>query len=362
MRVLHIGLSSVWGGIESFALNYFRELHKDGVVFDFADIYGAGIAGSEEIYKLGGKIITVPNFKRHPLAAKKALAHLLREGNYDSVHIHMQTAANMVPALAAQDAEVIPVLHCHVTAAEGVVRNLLHRFFVGHLRKIPAVHAACGEQSGKWMWGSDDFIVIPNAISPECYAYSEVSHKRIRDEIGVDDNTKILGFVGRLESVKNPLFMLDIARAIKDKNLSCMIVVVGNGSLYDQMSATITQKKLETVIKLLGHRSDVAELLSAFDVYVLPSLHEAFSLSSVEAQTNGLSCLLSDTIPRENNLSGNVHFLKCNDTEAWIDKIKELLDEGCERKSATFMEDSPYNLHISAKRMRALYQQNIPLH
>ena len=61
MRVLQIGLSRCPGGIETFVMTYFRKLVNRGIVFDFIDTYGDGLAFEDEIKALGGKIFTVPN-------------------------------------------------------------------------------------------------------------------------------------------------------------------------------------------------------------------------------------------------------------------------------------------------------------
>ena len=358
MRVLHIGLSSIMGGIESFALNYFRELHKQGVVFDFVDIYGAGIAGADEIRALGGKIFTISNFKRHPLRAKGELTSLFKQSDYDSVHIHVQTAANIIPALSAQEAGVVPILHCHVTAAEGRLRSMLHNAFVKKLRSIPAIHTACGQQAGEWIWGNNNFTVIPNAVDPKKYFFDEKVRTQLRQELGISKTCKVLGFVGRLEEVKNPMFLIELAQKIQQNNLPCKIVVVGDGSLRESMQATLQQKGLYDVVTFLGYRADVDKLLSAFDIYLLPSFHEALSLSAVEAQMNGLCCLLSDSIPQENNLSGQVRFVALNDASAWLREIQTILKDGCGRSSAGFAESSPYNLTVSARNLLNLYELN----
>lgn len=66
MRILQIGLSHNPGGVESFVMNYYRELVKYGVQFDFISMYDS-LAYEDEIKSLGGTVFYISNVKRHPL-------------------------------------------------------------------------------------------------------------------------------------------------------------------------------------------------------------------------------------------------------------------------------------------------------
>ena len=64
MRVLQVGLGNIGGGLEAFVMNYYRELSKMDVQFDFVCMYGK-IAYEKEIKTLGGRIFYVPNVKKN---------------------------------------------------------------------------------------------------------------------------------------------------------------------------------------------------------------------------------------------------------------------------------------------------------
>ena len=65
IQVLQIGFSSNPGGVENIVMNYYSMIDKAKFHFDFLDIYGDGIAFSERIQELGGKVIVMPNYKKH---------------------------------------------------------------------------------------------------------------------------------------------------------------------------------------------------------------------------------------------------------------------------------------------------------
>lgn len=97
-----------------------------------------------------------------------------------------------------------------------------------------------------------------------------------------------------------------------------------------EVSKMIQEKSLENRVLITGFRSDIDEILSALDIFVLPSKYEGLPISTIEAQTNGLTCLVSENVPNSVNLTGNVEFLPvdADSTELWAKK-----DCGIQRKN-----------------------------
>ena len=189
MRVLQVGLSENIGGIETFVMSYFRELVKQGVVFDFIDMYGNGLAFADEIIGLGGKIFTLPNYKKHPFYFMKEMERVLRSEKYACVHMNMLSAANLLPLKVTLKCGCIPIVHSHNSGTEGILRSLLHKKNVKKLRKYAKIRLSCGEKAGEWMFGKYPFKVIPNAIDVEKFSFDINCREMIRKEIGVSEET-----------------------------------------------------------------------------------------------------------------------------------------------------------------------------
>lgn len=361
MRVLQVGLSSIMGGIESFSLNYFTKLSEYGVEFDYADIYGAGIAGDERIEALGGKILTLSNYKKHPLRFLMQMTEILSEDQYDVVHINMQTAANILPVLAANRAGITPIVHGHTVNAVGTLRSILHRVNVGQLRKIPSIHLACSQEAGGWLWNAPDFQIIPNAIDLNRFAFSEENRNRIRAQLSIEEDTILLGYVGRLEPVKNPLFVVHLferyAKAYPESKIK--LIILGDGSLSGQIRNEIQGKRIEDSVIMAGLQKNVSQYLSAMDIFLMPSLHEALSMSAVEAQSNGLCCLFADTISTELKVLDTAEFLPLDDMEQWTECISSLSKKPrCGRIAATeIVEKTQYNINQSAEILLGVYHE-----
>lgn len=77
----------------------------------------------------------------------------------------------------------------------------------------------------------------------------------------------------------------------------------------------------------MGIRKDIGELLSAMDIFILPSLYEGAPLSLIEAQTNGIDSVVTKNISKEVLINPNVIPLELNE-EKWIKKVQEILQRG----------------------------------
>lgn len=95
-------------------------------------------------------------------------------------------------------------------------------------------------------------------------------------------------------------------------------------------------------------RSDVPELLQAFDVFLFPSLYEGLPVTVVEAQASSLPVIASDTVTTEVKVTNLVHFMPLTDNaEKWatkvlehktnikVDRTKEIVASGYDIKAAS---------------------------
>jgi sugar transferase (PEP-CTERM/EpsH1 system associated) len=102
----------------------------------------------------------------------------------------------------------------------------------------------------------------------------------------------IIGTVGRQAPVKDPVTLLQAfilwAKAKPKLAEKTRLVMVGNGSLHQLLQQQAQESGLAHLIWLAGDRSDVAQLMQAFDIFVLPSISEGISNTILEAMASGL--------------------------------------------------------------------------
>lgn len=102
-----------------------------------------------------------------------------------------------------------------------------------------------------------------------------------------------LGSVGRLVKVKNYGLLLRAVAKLPEE-LRWRLVLVGDGPERESLERAVRELGLQQRVQLLGHRDDVPELLSQFDIFVLPSLSEGLSNTLLEAMAAGVAVVASD--------------------------------------------------------------------
>ena len=116
---------------------------------------------------------------------------------------------------------------------------------------------------------------------------------------------------------------MDIFAALLKKESNAVLLLVGGGEGMSKMQEKVQELGIEEHVRFLGVRSDVAGLMQAMDVFVLPSLYEGLPVTMVEAQAAGLPCIISDKVPPECILTeGLVDVMPLSASpEAWAEKI-----------------------------------------
>lgn len=120
-----------------------------------------------------------------------------------------------------------------------------------------------------------------------------VDAKRQRAEWGADDKTLVIGMVGRLDPAKGQATFIKAAASLSIRSdaerKKIKFVIVGeetrgsNLRYIEELQELIRELKLEDQITLAGFKENIPEVMSAFDVFVMPSRQEAFGLVAIEA-------------------------------------------------------------------------------
>lgn len=196
--------------------------------------------------------------------------------------------------------------------------------------KIFATHwMACGEAASINGWGKRAFekgkvMILPNAIASERFKFSESARREVRAKYGIADDDVVLGHVGRFFSEKNHKFIIELFSEYSRNPSNCKLLLVGNGPLQAEIRNLVNQKGLEEKVVFAGLQKDVVGFYSAMDVLLLPSTREAFPMTLVEAQYNGLPCVVSSAVPKETAITDNVFPLPIDDIKPWCEKLNSL--------------------------------------
>lgn len=361
--ILQIGFSHNPGGVENCVMNYYRHIDKTKFSFDFLDLYGEGIAYEKEIIKLGGKVIILPNYKKHPITAAKKLYWLIKNSDYSIVHIHMQSAANLMPVLTAAKCRKVKIIaHSHSSnTPKGLLRKTLNKVNIPIIRRLKIEKWACGYKAGLWMWGKsfNKCNIMENALEYENYGFDLTIRERIRNECGFPINAKVIGFIGRFGEEKNTLFLIKVLKELLKQSSDFRLLTVGGNDLYNVFLNKLSEEGLKEYYYSAGIQVDTSYWYQAMDAFLLPSFFEGFPMVGVEAQAVGLYCYFSEHISKETDLSGLVKYLPIgkNDEKIWADTIySDLIN-----KKDIFKNNFPqqYKINIAASRLEEKYKRLI---
>lgn len=329
IRVLQVGCSANPGGVENMVIRYFRHINREAIQFDFLDMYGQGLAFSNEIKKLGGKIYSIPNYKRHPVNAAKKISELIDKERFDIVHVHMQSAANLLPILIPLTKGLTVIAHSHSSAtSKDWIKKFLNKVNLNVLRVLPVEKWACGSRAGTWMWGNyfDEKNLIPNAIEFEQFEYNDDIRKEIRSLCGFDEENIVIGYVGRFGEEKNIFFILKLFEKLCRKSKKYRLLTVGGNGIYGEFLNQIEEMNLKKYYYSAGIQENTSKWYQAMDVFLLPSLFEGFPIVCVEAQASGVMCFVSEKVSSEIKLTSNLNFYPINygDETAWVEAIDKI--------------------------------------
>jgi glycosyltransferase EpsF len=351
------------GGVESVVMNYYRHIDRKKVQFDFIVDADSTDIPRQEIKKLGGKVIIVPPYQKLPKHMKK-LETIFRENKYRIVHSHVNTLS-IFPLRAAKKAGVpVRIAHSHSTAGKGEWKRNIMKYALRPFSKVyPTHYFACGEYSGRWLFGDKTFdrglvTVIPNAIDKEKFKFDDKQRIKKRKELDIKRDQFVIGHVGRFMSQKNHDFLIDIFSNVLEKRPKSVLLLIGDGPLRSAIEQKVSGLGLRGDVRFLGARNDVEELLNAMDIFVLPSLYEGLPVVAVEAQASGVKCLLSDQVTSEADISSATEFLPINNPKVWSDKLtKTSMSKRHKLKQESYL----FDINTQSKSLENIYIKHHPI-
>lgn len=327
IRVLQVVTQMTRGGLETMLMNYYRHIDRSKVQFDFLEHRNYMADYDAEILELGGVIHRLPRLNPLSPSYLRALDRFFAEhSEYRIVHSHLDCMAGIPLKYAKKHGVPVRIAHAHSSSQDKNLKYPIKLFYKRNIPRSSTELFACGEVAGRWMFGSNEFTVLNNAIDSSKYVYNPSARAEVRVELGIDSQTLVIGHVGRFSPAKNHAFLVAVFHSLLQIHSDCKLVLVGTGSLETEIAEQCERLGIADHVIFTGIRKDVNRLLQAMDVFVMPSLYEGLSVVAVEAQAAGLPCVFSGNIPKECvKTSDLVHFLPLEDgAERWAQEILNL--------------------------------------
>lgn len=354
IRVLHVVTYMGRGGLETMIMNYYRNMDRSKVQFDFLTHRDERWDYDDEIEQLGGKIYHLPRLNPFSPKYLKSLDNFFKEHKeYKIVHCHQDCLSGIVLKYAKKNGVSFTIAHSHNANQDRNLKYVVKLIAKKNICKYSDHLFACGKEAGEWMFKTSDFEILNNAIDTKRYIYNEEKSLEVKEKLGITDKF-VIGHVGRFRHQKNHSFIIDIFNEVCKKDPNSVLLLVGDGPLEKEIKKKVNNLGLEDKVKFLGARDDVNDLMQGMDVFLLPSLYEGFGIVLIEAQASGLKCVISDNIPTDAIITQKVKRLSLDDDiSIWK---KEILSNQYKRKEGIEkVEKSEYDIKSNAKWLENFY-------
>lgn len=315
------------GGAETFMMNVLRNIDKNKFELIFLCYLDGAYDYEDEVRSLGGRIIRIKDTRvRKPHAFIMNIVSIIKENSVNIVHSHVDYTTSYSMLAAKKAGVTLRIAHSHNTRATrstNLARKIFPLVSKYIINRYASVRLACEESAGKALfYKKNRFEIIRNGINLEDFAFNISDRSRVRQSLSIDVSTKVILHVGRFEEQKNHTYLIDMFSTMTKGDPNIALILVGDGSLTGSVRSRVNELGLGDSVFFVGKQSDMASFYSMADIFLLPSLYEGLPVSLIEAQANGLRCLVSDTTDRNSDLGlGLASFISLRDEKTWIESV-----------------------------------------
>ena len=364
IRILHVVPSlNINSGVMSVIMNYYRNIDHNQIQFDFLFFSVIEPSYEDEIRNLGGRTFCIqrPTFSHHNQMMLRDFFSK-HKGEFFAVHCHPIWTSFVFAKEAKRSGIKHIIQHIHSTRySEKKISAIRNKLLITFVTWFATDYIACNNEAvmlfGKRLAKSGKVFVLLNAIDVGKYSFSKQSRSSIRDEFNIPDDSLVIGNVGRLSIEKNQKFIVEVFNELVKKDKDAKLMIVGEGPLHHEIENHIKEIGVQDRVFMTGRRKDIQDILSALDLFIMPSLFEGTPVSALEARSSGLPCLLSDTITKSVNMRG-MRYLSINEKpDRWAEEIENLIEEWktYDRHDYSEVVRHGYDIHTEAKRLQNYY-------
>ena len=256
----------------------------------------------------GAQIITFPcrinlNFFLYSPEMKKWLSNNI--GNYDIVHLQTyRSYQSMIARRYCTNNNIPYILHAHGTVTrifkkrgfKLIFDSIVGRRILGDASSVVALSNLEKEQYESMHVPPNKIQLIPNGVR-ELFVPTELHRGAFRKRYGITQDAIVLLFLGRLHKIKGLSFLINSLAMINDK-CQCHLFVVGpDEGVLQELNELVNFTNMRQSIHFTGplYGNDKISALLDADIYVQPSIYDAFPTSVLEASSSGLPVIVTES-------------------------------------------------------------------
>lgn len=302
-------------------------------------------------------------FSKTNIKAYKQLKKLIQENNYDIIHCHTPVAGVLTRLAARKNKNTTVIYTAHgfhffkgAPLLNWLIYYPVERFCARFTDKLITINKEDYERAKRFSLRKNGKVYyVPGVgINLEKIQNLKVNVKQKKKELVIPEDIPVLLSVGELIKRKNHKTVLKALSQIKDKNF--IYLICGRGVLKEYLHNLTKQLGIESKVKFLGFRKDIAEICKTADLFIFPSYQEGLPVALMEAMACELPVIASnvrgnrDLIAKENLFEPD----NINEITSLIEKrLDDMKKNGLRKETYTNLEQ--YSLKNVLKQMMEIY-------
>ncbi|HPL62317.1 MAG TPA: glycosyltransferase [Syntrophales bacterium] len=334
MRILHVTHSLNIGGLERVVVDLAKEFGNRG-----HEVHICCLSDKEplaaEAERAGAFVFSLNKEPGPAFGLPLRIAGEIRKRQVDVIHTH--NAAGLIYGVTAA---LVSGARCIVHTEHGKepalsqnkIGKLTEKFLLGKTSIVAVSEQLREDLVREYDLPAGRIKVVLNGINAERFRRPECREKA-RMSMGIENGGVLIGHIARLVPLKNQKFLIAIFGELKKIHPEVRLVIAGGGPLMNELRSFAEKERLSGDVLFLGERRDIPEILSALDLFILPSLTEGISITLLEAMAAGVPVIASRVGGNEEIIEHGRSgiLISPDEPREWIEKIGILLRNQSER-------------------------------
>ena len=300
---------------------------------------------------------------------------IFKKYDFDIIHIHSPFALGRLGIRIAREKNIPVVATMHTRwefeFKKYLKSNLVAKMCVNHLIKSYNKCDNCIALNNSLVKVYKDYgyngklEIIHNGTDLKIVEDKDKSLKRINDMFNLNKEDIVFLFVGRIISIKNIFFILDVLKELKQREFKFKMIYVGDGPDYKSLSKKIKDYKMNDEVILAGKIMDrelLKDIYFRADLFLFPSLFDSSSLVQIEAASQETPTIFVEGSVTSDSVEDNINgFKEKEDIIMFADRIEKIINdkELIEKVKKTARKDLAQTWDIIAKETYNYYEKVI---
>lgn len=370
IRILQVVGGMDRGGIESWLIQVLHRIDLEHFKIDLLYNNHKQCDYDSEVLSLGCRIYHL-NHAEPLMYAKRFWSLLRKNGPYDIIHSHIFRFSGYVVLLAylaGIPGRIVQTHNTNENRRKTPIRKLYNTLMTRWINSYATHLLAVSRQAANGLFGAKvthdpRLRYVPPGIDLKPLGMN-FSKEEIRKDLRIPAEHFVVGHVGRFVDQKNQGFLVNLAQDVLRFQPNTWFLFVGDGPLRPLLEDKVNQLGIRNRVIFTGARADVARLLKAMDLFILPSKWEGLGRVLVEAQAAGLPCLVAKHLPREaevvNPLIRRLSLSEPN--SVWAETALSLLlspPKVSPAEALTCVKQSPFNIDVNVQDLERIYKTSL---